>query len=206
MDLAALSRLDIKDLKSVDYRKLWGRLCAHPQHFMTAGLILVTVVTGVYVFLQRRADLNEVLQKIKVLEKKVVAFDEYQQTKSEFEQLLADLPPGYDDNELSKQMTNMAIAAGVRIESFTPINMVDLDSYRQAGIRMDVSAEKYTDIWQFIYDIETSAYALRVDSWTGTTSDDPMAAARRRLNISDNSPRMIRASMEISSLVFKKDK
>ena len=98
------------------------------------------------------------------------------------------LPKGdFNLDNIIDKINELAVLRNVKITALNPLSERVFDFYRSLGIALNVSALNYTDMGNFINDIEKSDYILRVDSWS----------------TSGVSPEQITVQMEVASIRVK---
>ena len=208
MNLAELSKLDIKDLNKIDYSKLGDTLKKNPEQLITVLIVIGTIVFSVHYYVKKKMELRRVTIQINELLNKKTAMDEYNNAKTSHDDLLNNLPQGLSEDTLSNALTTMAIHRGVRLESFSPAKKMDEKLYELTSINLEISSKEYDNIFLFIHDIENSKYNLRIEALQGTILDT-LASQRRRSQRQSRSEEEetpeIRIQMEIASIIFKNE-
>ena len=100
MNLTELSRLDIKDLKKIDYNKLLLDVRKRPDILVAVGLVLLTLFFSVNAFTKRKQELLSLQQQIGTLEAKITVIENYEKAKKDLADFVAQIPESLLDNNL----------------------------------------------------------------------------------------------------------
>ena len=208
MNLAELSKLDIKDISKIDYSKLGEHFKKNPEQFITAVIVIATIAFSAHFYIKKKLELGRVTVEINELLKKKTAMDEYNKAKKNHDDLLNNLPQGLSEDTLANALTTMAIQRGVRLESFSPAKKMDEKLYELTSINLEISSKEYDNIFLFVHDIENSKHNLRIEALQGTILDSQITQRRRsqrQANESEEQTPEIRIQMEIASIIFKNE-
>lgn len=203
MDLVELSKLDIKDLKKVDYKKLLQDIQKKPE--LAVGLLIGVAAVAVCLHLFSRAGVEgqSLRAEIKKIEEKIKAIADYNSTQEEFNQFLANLPEKITENTLIEKLTDFAAARNIQIESFSPAKSQSDAFYDLTGVVIDITAKEYKDVWLFVHDVENSKYAIRIDTWAGSMGPRSQGAMRRRGETAAPDDLWLNVRLEIAAVNFK---
>lgn len=205
MNLMELSKLDIKDLKKINYEELWQNIRSRPENLLSGVLVLAAVIFGLYHFFNQQAQGRASMLKNRLLGDKIKIVDAYHQAKTELDDFMKNLPLGLTEAELIRRITDFAIARNIRIESFAPTRKEQDKIYTLTSITLEVSSKEYSNLWLFINDIEKSPDTMRLDSWAGGTMEDGLNMRRKQKTSAPDEIPDIRVSMEVSSVNFKNE-
>jgi Tfp pilus assembly protein PilO len=206
MNLAQLSRLDIKDLKKVDYNKAWEEIRKRPDILVNLGSVLLTIVFAGHIYSKNHDATRAVGAQTTLLQQKIASIDAYNEIKNELNTFLGTIPVSINEEDFINTVTDFASAREVQIKSFSPAGKKDDPFFQSTRFVLNITSGSYAKIWLFIHDIEQSAYPFRIESWQGTSSG--LSDIRRRRSSSSGSQSddsQISVQMEIASINFKKD-
>jgi Tfp pilus assembly protein PilO len=163
MDLNELTKLNIEDLKKLDYKVLAKDLKKRPDILAILGVILVTLVICLNIYAGRQNEIRGLQSKASLLERKIKLIDEYDAAQKELEAFRGTLPKKMTESELIDKITDLTTARNIRIESFSPAGATETPLYTTSEFSLNIATKNYKDALLFIYDIEKSPYSIRVD-------------------------------------------
>ena len=211
MNLADLSKIDIKDLQKIDYAKLLQDLKKRPDILISIVFVLATLSFSVNAFTKKKGELSSLQQEVSKLEEKIKVIDSYEAVKKELTDFLANIPEKILENDLINKVTDFAVSRNVQIESYTPMSKQSSPLYDLTSIDLNVSAPDYKNVWLFMNDIEKSKYAIRVENWAGSmdAKGDSRNNSRKRVlsggaGVASDQP-SIGFRLEISAINLKNE-
>lgn len=204
MNLAKLSKLDIKDLQKIDYKQLLQDLRKKPDLAICIVAGLLTVLFCLQTFSKGMMAAEKVKSDIRLMEEKNSALDAYNKSKSDLDEFLNKIPEPITENGLMDKITDLAVARNVQIESFVPTKNQNEPLYTLSSITLNVAARDYKNMWLFIHDIETSPYAIRIENWTGNMG--PRSQSGRRREASNPNELWINVRVEVAAVNIKNEK
>lgn len=208
MDLNDLSKLDIKDLKNVDWRKALDQFRSRPDLIVNALAVIITFFLCINFYSKRQNEIKNVKYEISMLEGKIGAIDEYDIIKAELDQYVANIPQPISEDQLINQITDYAVARNIQIQSFSPAKKQTQPLYDLTSIILKVTADDYANLWLFINDIEKSPYTMRVERWSGFMGPSAGTArpSRRRTDQSiETEDLVLNVEIEIASINIKNE-
>ena len=180
------------DLKNVDVNKLSKSIVQRKDVLACLGIIAVAFIVLFNMMSSYRSKIGTLNTKIKTMEKKSKVLDECTNAKKELESLVSSLPKGLSkSDEIVAKINNYAIARNILVQSFSPSGNMEGEFYTQTTIQISLLAPSYSELGNFIQEIEHSPYNIRVDRWMGE-------------NI-QNSNEQIKAEIDVSSIAFKNE-
>lgn len=166
MDLKELSRLDIKDLKNLDFQAILTQLKKRPDIIITTAMILVTVTFCFLFYSNKKTEFAAQRQELTALEEKDAAFTQLQDIQLALKTLKSVLPDAITEARLIEIITQAASAYNVNISSFSPASITSQAAYSAITLSINITAPSYADLWKFIYKLESENKSLRIDSWS----------------------------------------
>jgi len=167
MNLADLSKIDVQDLAKIDYKKLLLDLKKRPDLIINFLAIILTVILCIHIYTKNTAEIKRMRSEIYQFDGKIKIVEGYKKSKDDLSKFIEDIPEHVGDDGLISLLTNFAVSRSVQIESFSPTRKKSTDFQDSISISLNISAERYKDIWFFIHDIEKSKYSVRINSWSG---------------------------------------
>ena len=199
MNLGQLNKIDIKDLKNIDYVKLAQVIKKRPDALINTVAIVGLLFFTFQFYTKRQIEVSKLKKEITASESKLEIIEIYNQTQTGLKEFMADVPKKITADDLINLVTDFAVASNVQIESFSPAKKQSESLYDLTSIILNISADDYKSIWLFIHNIEKSEYAVRIDNWTGYMGT---RTGRQRQNITADTS-SIKATLEIASINFK---
>ncbi len=202
MKLSDLNKIDIKDLQKIDFAKIQENLLQKPLLLIKTLLIVISLLVTIKVMANSLAQVSQIKNKIADAEKKLSSIKEKEDATKELKIFLDSRKPGLSADTIVDNIADFAAARNIQILSFTPAKEVNKTVYTLTSLNLNVSAVDYKTMIQFIHDIESAPYALKVVHWTGLMGAD--TASSTAAEKSDNQSRPIIAQIEINSVNYIK--
>jgi len=180
MDLKQLSKFDVAELKNVDYLKLLTGLRKRPELIVNFLSILLAVIISWNIFAKGKSQLQNALEEIPKLEEKIAAINEFHSVKARLDTFQANIAPRISEEQFINLMTELASKRKLRILSLSPGGTDNKNYYEYLSVNLDFTCEKYTDIWLFINDIESSRYPLKITSFSSANASSKKTRRGRR--------------------------
>ncbi len=199
MDLKELSKLDIKDLKNLDYQAIFNKLKKRPDIMIDTVIILAALTFCVMYYANQKAELNAQSIALMTLEKKERVFRELQKAQDVLKLLKSAIPDPIVESQLIEIITQNASEHNINIASFSPAVTAVQSAGTTITLSIDITAPSYTHLWKFVYQLESKYKTIRIDTWTGQMN----ASARQRGRASQSastSPDTINASLTITAV------
>jgi hypothetical protein len=178
MDLTKLSRLDINDLKKIDYRKLLEDLKKKPEILVAIASILLSIFVLAQIVSSSQKDRKALQEEKGNLEAKIKQIETLTKAKEDLASFLSNIPPVLDQSEAVSFLTDLANTRSIKIVSLFPSTGESTDYYDSFRIDLNILAENYENLWLFIRDIEDYKYTIRVESWEAATNTDQSSPSR----------------------------
>lgn len=202
--LKELKEIDIQDLKElIDLSELKEKLLEHKEILIAIVIVGISFVVCLSLFKGRQLEIRRLREDITLIEKKIPLAKAYKENQAQLNQFKKDFPPALAANKLVELLNNMAAQHKINILSFSPAQDRSDTLYNQTSIQIQVSAENYTQLVQFVTEIEQSSYAIRLDQWSGYLAS-AAEGPRRGQSLGSNPEETISASIDISTLDLKR--
>ena len=192
--LSELSKLDINDLKNIDYKKLVQDLFKKKDKLTRVIAVFLSIIAGFYIWTNNGKTLNRSKEQLSILQEQLAAFKELSIAKADFQKTLDALPEPLEYKEMIEKINESAIANNIDVLNFSPANIQAGSLYDLIRVHIAVLAPSYTHFWQFIHTLDSSPHALRVESIQGRPAASKKEITENKLNI----------DLEVSSLKIKK--
>jgi Tfp pilus assembly protein PilO len=206
MDLKELSRLDVKDLKNLDFQAILTQLKKRPDIIITTIMILVTVIFCSLLYSNKKTKFAAQRQELTALEEKDTAFTQLQDIQLALKTLKSVLPEAITEAKLIEIITQASSAYNINISSFSPASMTTQAAYSSITLSINITAPSYADLWKFIYKLESENKSLRIDSWS--TQQDGGGYRQRGLSSQTSSLKdseTIGSAIALTLINFKHD-
>lgn len=169
-----LNKIDVNDLKNIDYQKLLGGLKGRPDIIIIAVAVIGTILACSRIYSNNQNVIRTARAEIINLENKISSIEKYKKSQTELENFVAEIPEPVNEDNLMTLITDFAVKRQVQIESFSPTQKEKAPLHETNGLNLFISATDYKNLWLFINDIETSSYPIRVEKWhasVGSSTD-----------------------------------
>ena len=174
-----LSKIDINDLKSINYNKLLQNVLKRTDSLAQSVVIVISIILLLFLIVSSNNQTKSLRANIASLKEKTQSVASLDNSKKELAQYLSTLPDPITGEKLISILNDIAVASRVQVLSFSPAIQNKTELSELINMRLDISGAAYKDIWQFIYNLETSKHPIRVNSWVGVPEapypQDPMA-------------------------------
>ncbi len=205
MDLKELSKLDIKDLKNLDYQAIYTKLKKRPDIIIDIAVILAMLIFCIMYYGNQKAALSAQSITLMTLEKKERAFTELQQAQEALKSLKSAIPEPIQESQLIDIITQNASEHNISIASFSPAVTAVQPAGTTITLSLDITAPSYTHLWTFIYQLESKYTAIRIDTWSGQMISANVRQWGRTSKDASADPNSINASLTITAVNFKND-
>lgn len=192
MTMLTLNDLKNYDLKNIDVAKLLGSLQQRKDILVSLAVIIATlfIINGIYT--TQKGKVTTFVSRLAGSQEKQNAIQDYKQALEELNRFTRTLPEGPSDAEgILNTINELDGTRNIQISSLLPTQQENTELFKKMGMRLNCSTSSYTDLTQFISDIERSAYNLRIDQWSAVMS-------------TQTQPPLITIDMEIVAIKFKK--
>jgi Tfp pilus assembly protein PilO len=130
-------------------------------------------------------------------EEKLGIVKEYDGIKKNMDDFVEQFPKTINDDLAINRISDLASAHNIQILSFSPAQKGTAEYYEQSTIAFTVSTNNYTNIANFIEEVEKLPFAIRINGWAGKLS--PTSASPNKTSTEDP----IEVRIEISLLRLK---
>ena len=180
MKLSDVSKIEVADLKNLLHpAKLQELLNQRPEFLVNAGIIVVTIFIVFFTFSNRHHELQSLKTKIIELEEKRNAI----KTQKDIDDVLVSFAKSFPQTTTSENLINyiteLAAPKNIEINSMSPAKKVTKVLYDTTTMQMQITSKDYKDLARFIYDIEHSPYALRIEQFTASLATQSNARRSR---------------------------
>lgn len=174
-----LNKIDVNDLKNIDYQKLLVGIKGRPDIMIIAAAVIGALLACSKIYGNNQHEIRAAREEITSLEDKISSIEEYKKSQAELQNFIAEIPEPVNEDNLLTLITDFAVKRQIQIESFSPTQKEKAPLHETSGLNLFISATDYKNLWLFINDIETSSYPIRVERWHasigGTTGTQPQA-------------------------------
>ena len=204
MDLKQLSKIDVSELKKIDYLKLLNDLRKRPEIIVNFLAVLLAVIISWNIFAKGKSQLQNALREIPKMEDKIAAINEFQAIREKLDTFHADIAPRITEEQFINLMTELASNRKIRILSLSPGGTESKNSYDYLSVNLDFTCQKYTDIWLFINDIESSRFPLKITNLSGAiASAQGTRRGRRQASANSQKDGTISVKLKVASIHVK---
>lgn len=174
--------------------------------FLNLLWIGLTIMAAVYIYQgHQRAAQSNTVQMTELKEKQKVV-SEYKTIKKEYDDFIKNFPESIPSDQLISKLSSFAVKNGVQILSFSPTEKKSTEYTESASVNLNIGAANYQNIIQFIKDIETSKYVVRIENWSGKISEKNLQRkSQMSAQTTSSGENSIEANIQIISIKLKND-
>lgn len=180
-----LQSVDVKDLKSIDLAQIQENIKSKPDILIIIALIVISLSATMYFYMNFTKKTKEIGEKSVKYKEQLESAEQNKTLKERYDKFMAEFPKKIVVDELIDQISVFAINHNIKIISFSP-SQESADEYTKIDrININISAENYSDLINFMKNIEQTPYAIRVETWQGkleTASLNTASGQRSRRN------------------------
>ena len=188
MKLSDLNSIKLSDVKNnIDLHKIREIVQKRPELLINFFLITITLVIVIFSFGNRKNDSNALKSKITALEEKSAAIKEQETSINELNDYIKNFPKGISSENLVNYLTELAAPRNIEINSVLPAKKVNKQLYDLTTLQLQITAKDYNELIHFIYEVESSPYALRIGQITTALGSNYNPSRRSRSQSQDQS-------------------
>ncbi len=207
--IAKLKSIDINELGSLVQNINWlgvkDRLQSKPHILINIALVIITIIATVSTYSSYKGQSTQLKQQFPLLEEKLSVIKEKDSLQSKYDNIINNLPQSLSGDQLVDKLSELAIHNKVQIISLPETKTSTHNFYESVAAEIDVSAEHYQDVVNFVKDIEESPYFLRVTKWSGSLGQAPRSFSRMPGGEAQKSKEpSIYVTLGVDSIVLKK--
>lgn len=162
-----LQSVDIKDLKSIDFAQVQTNIKSKPEILIIIVLIVFSLSATIYLYSNFTKKNKEFAEKKKTYQEQLESADQNEIIKQKYDKFVKEFPAKIVVDDLIDKLSVFAITHNIKIISFSPAQEQEGEFSKTVTININFSAEKYTDLINFMKDIEQAPYAIRIETWQG---------------------------------------
>ncbi|OGX36226.1 MAG: hypothetical protein A3C36_03870 [Omnitrophica WOR_2 bacterium RIFCSPHIGHO2_02_FULL_52_10] len=207
MDLRDLNKINIEDLKEIDWNLAKAHLVRRPDLLFNTAMIFITLIFGIWAYQTNAQKIRSLKSDLGNLEQRYTALQDFEAVRKKHAEFVKGAPEIISDNRLIEILAEIALKRNVQITSFSPSQQQANDYVRLTKVQINIQSQNYADIIWFMYDIENSPYSIRIGEWSGTQSDAQkhgflMRGTRQDFDNEDDAE-YIEVTVDIESVGFK---
>lgn len=198
MNIRELASINIKGLQQIDKDEVIQFVRNRPVIFINIGIVLVSFLISFFIYTSYKNTAKSLKTKIIVLQKKLDAKNIKEATAEDMNTFLGKFPKVINRDEFINQVSAMAFQEGVKIVRITPGNFEENEYLKSLKFNIQITAENFEKLINFIKSIENSKYAIRVQRINSS-----MASLRRRKSSREGEEEIIQMDVDIVSMELK---
>lgn len=160
-----LQHVDVKDLKKIDFTQVQDNIKNKPEILAIIVLIVLSLFATIYIYLDFTKKTKEYAQKTSTYKEQLESAEQNELIKKKYEKFMSEFPAKIVVDDLIDIVSVFAINHNIKISSFSPAQEQVGDYSKIVTININFAAEKYTDLVNFMKDIEQAPYAIRIEAW-----------------------------------------
>lgn len=163
MKIPDISKIDIKD---IDVAKIQAELLHRKELVIQVGLVLVSLVVGIWAFNGSQAEIAKYKSQIVSLQAKTGAIEEYNRTQQEVKNFVSKVPDPVSEDKIIDLVTDLAGKNSVKILTFNRAEVEKKDTLVTTTVNFSLVTDSFANIIRFIFDVEKSKDFMQI--WTCT--------------------------------------
>ncbi len=204
MNIKDLSKIDVKDLKDIDFNALLKDLQGRPTLLVNILLIIITLFVIIQIIVGYKTKVRIIHKEIPTLEEKKQVIQEAQKIKKNYKTFWDKLPPTISKDKFIELISDLAIANNIQIISLSPVDKRDDENKEILTTSLTIlatSKNNYDDLLSFIKALENTLYAIRIDEWTVKTGGHVF----HRFSAKKQDSSSIKSRLKITAINLKHD-
>ena len=204
MNISDLNHINLEDLAKIDYKKLGKEFLRRPDILAMSAAVIATVIFVLYTLSQSLSHANSLKAERRQWEEKIKKIGVYTATQKSFADFLAKIPPAITESQFVRIVTDLANTYSIQIISLNPSVGESNEFSNSFRIDLAIAAQDYDHMWRFLYAVEHSAEAIRVDNWNGSMGQNEKVTSRQDASGSANAGAWINARVLLTAINLKK--
>lgn len=144
--------------------KIIQQITDNKNIFLVFVVVLFFVIAAVILFGDYSSKFESYKKQNQSKMEKVSLLGEFNRSKEALDVFLKSRPKTLEGNELVSKIEEYAVANHINIIDITSRDPQRYDVYMTTAIRMNMNAKSFKELVSFLNKVETSNYALRVES------------------------------------------
>jgi len=202
MNIKDLSKIDVKDLKDIDFNALLKDLQGQPSLLVNILLIIITLFVIIQIIVGYKTKVRIIRREVPALEEKKQVVQEAQKIKRDYKAFWDKVPSTISKDEFIELISDLAIDNNIQIISLSPVDKRG-DEYKEILTTsltiLATSKNNYEDLLSFIKALENTLYAIRIDKWTVKTGGHVF----HRSSSKEQDSSSIKANLKITAINLK---
>jgi len=170
IDAKDLKKLDLSRLKELNIDLIKEELATKPKILFNTIFTIATILAILYSVGSYKNKTSQINAEIVSLNKKLEMIQMTSATETKYKDFLAKLPRVIPNNQLIGKISEFAEKAKINVISFSPLKTNESEFVNQYIVNLNIKAETYQDLLNFINIIENSNYTLKVNKCTVRTN------------------------------------
>ena len=199
-----ISDLKDIDLKNIDLHGVLDSLRTRKEVFLRVVFIVGGIFGAFFAYSNRQSEEVRLHQQIPLLEEKTQAIDNFKKSELEKKNFLEDFPDTLGEDELKDFAIELADKHHLKIKSISSVDTTSDNYFQRLNLQMSFTTEDFTELVLFIHEIESSGYAMRVDSWKGQLQGQQDQTVRMGNGLQETKSKAIDSQIKITATKIKK--
>ncbi len=203
MDIKELSKIDIKDLKDIDFNAFVKQLQGQPSVLVNILLIIITLFVIIQIIVGYKTKVRNIRREVPALEDKKKVVKEAKKIKEEYKSFWKDVPSKISKDKFIELLSDLAISHNIQIISLSPVDK-NGDEYKEMLTTsltiLAASKNNYEDLLSFVKALEeNTGYAIRIDKWSVKTGGNVFGRSLSKQQDSNS----IKADLKVTAINLK---
>lgn len=152
------------DVNNIDVDAIKTFLLEKKEIVICVFAVLLGLWGGYFLFNKNVSEAKLLKEELKGLEEKLSPADQFVVKRKKLKKFFEDFPEELADSAIVTEITNLATKHGFVISNYSPAVEKNQGFFIVSTVQIDGQVSSYLNLVKFIRDVETSQYALRIDS------------------------------------------
>lgn len=160
------------DLSNIDQETIKDYFQERKELAITIALVAGAILGSLFLYSVRSSEMKELKRDIKEVKDRLEPAQELRSMNKKVDKFIESFPESMRDQELLSFITSLAGKYGFQITSLSSIGIDDKSFYQMMTLSLMGVAPDYNSLAKFVYDIEYSDYATRINQINVTPVED----------------------------------
>lgn len=204
MNIADLHKIDVADLKKVDFGQFLSNFEKNQNLVVRIILVIISLFLILRFIIIGQTEMGGIKTKIQKSEQKIELINKHNKAVQDYDEFFKKLPTGIPSSQIINKLTDFAETRDILILNFSLSATKQTEFYELGSISLKVVAPSYAGLVFFLKDIENSPDNLRIDNLV-TSVDKSENDFYQNSDSPESLTEKIQAQMDVSSIKFKKN-
>ncbi|MBI3602492.1 MAG: type 4a pilus biogenesis protein PilO [Candidatus Omnitrophica bacterium] len=162
------------DIQQMDLNKVFEKLFEKKSLLAAVAVLVLVSVVAMALLKDYSSKAANYQNQMQQMHQKIDMIARHEESLKQLNQLTSSLPKPMSTQKLINQLTDYATQNQVDILDITPKETKRENLYTITVVHSSVNASSFKNLLLFLRAVETSPYALRVESWSGKSQESDL--------------------------------